>query len=96
MINLLEKLKVIFKEESLFYKYSRAIIIIAYIIYFINLGVEFKMYHILYPAILIGTIDGITYYFSGDNKKSKVTLSLVFISIIIVLVFRYYFSNIIV
>lgn len=86
-------MKNLFNEESLFYKYSRAIIIISYIVYYIRLGVEFKIYIILYPAILIGTIDGITYYFSGYKKESKVTLSLIFVSIIIVLVCRYYFSN---
>lgn len=91
MIDLVEKLKTVFNEKSSFYKYSRVIVLIAYIVYFIILGFELRMkfYHLLYPAILIGMIDGITYYFSGDNKKSKETITLVAIAIVIVLITRF-------
>lgn len=90
MINLTKKLKTIFNEKSLFYKYSRPIIVIAFIIYFIMLGLEFKMkaYHILYPTILIGIIDGITYYLTGNRKKGQTTLILVLLAFIVVLAFR--------
>lgn len=91
MIDLGEKLKVVFNKKSSFYKYSRVIVVIAYIVYFIILGFELRMkfYHILYPAILIGMIDGITYYASGDSKKSKETITLVAIAIVIVLITRF-------
>lgn len=62
-----DKLKAVFNEKSSFNKYSRVIVVIAYIVYFIILGFELRMkfYHLLYPAILIGMIDGITYYCLG-------------------------------
>jgi len=91
VIDLGEKLKVVFREESSFYKYSRVIVVIAFSVYFIILGFDLRMkfYHLLYPAILIGMIDGITYYFSGDNKKSKQTFTLISIAIVIVLITRF-------
>ncbi len=64
-------MKNLFNEESLFYKYSRAIIVISYIVYYMRLGVEFKMYIILYPAILIGIIDGLLIIFQVITKKAK-------------------------
>ncbi len=91
-MNIIEKAKTLFNENSLFYKYSRPLIVIVFIFYFILLGLELKMkpYHILYPAIAIGIIDGITYYFSGDRKKGQTTFMLVLLAFIVVLIFRFF------
>lgn len=43
MIDLGEKLKVVFNDKSSFYKYSRVIVVIAYIVHFIILGFELRM-----------------------------------------------------
>lgn len=91
-MNITKKAKTLFNEKSLFYKYSRPLIVIVFIIYFILLGLELKMipYHILYPAIAIGIIDGITYYFSSDRKKGQTTLMLVCLSLIVVLILKFF------
>ena len=82
-------------DKNLFYKTIKLGVLIFYIVYFIILGYEskFKLYYILYPAILIGIIDGRQLYLLGDKEKSKITFILVGVAILIIIIFKTYVYN---